>query len=147
MVRHGIHTTMKRATGRSHCPINFTLELFGDPWSLLIVRDMVFSNKRRFKEFLESEERIATNVLVDRLARLQQNGIIEKMCEQYLITEKGLDLLPLLTEMVAWGAKHDQKTATPKRLARLARSNPAKFRREIKKMGASTASKEDATEK
>src|SRR5258708_38285293 len=130
---------MKRGTGRTHSPINFTLELFGDPWSLLIVRDMVFSDKRRFKEFLDSEERIATNVLVDRLARLQQNGIIEKMCEQYLITEKGLDLLPLLTEMIAWGAKYDPKTAIPKRLARLARTNPAKFRRELKKMGASEA--------
>jgi len=110
------------------------------------VRDMVFSNKRRFKEFLNSEERIATNVLVDRLARLQQNGIIEKMCEQYLITEKGLDLLPLLAEMIAWGAKHDPKTATPKRLARLARSDPARFRREIKKMGTSIASAKDVTE-
>src|SRR5688572_33394671 len=112
---------MKRGAGKSACPINFTLELFGDPWSLLIVRDIVFSNKRRFKEFLESEERIATNVLVDRLAKLQQNGIIEKMCEQYLITEKGLELVPLLTEMIAWGAKHDPETAAPKHLVKLAR--------------------------
>lgn len=125
---------MKRGAGRSHCPINFTLELFGDPWSLLIVRDIVFSNKRRFKELLDSEERIATNVLVDRLARLQQNGIIEKICEQYLITEKGLELVPLLAEMIAWGATHDPATAAPKHLASLARSDPARFRREIKKM-------------
>ena len=111
------------------------------------MRDIAISNKRRFKEFLDSEERIATNVLVDRLARLQQNGIIEKMCEQYLITEKGLDLLPLLTEMIAWGAKHDPKTATPKRLAKLARSDPAQFRREIKRMATSTASSEDVKKK
>lgn len=130
---------MKRSSGKSHCPVNFTLELFGDPWSLLIVRDIVFNNKRRFKDFIDSEEGIATNVLVDRLEKLRQGGIIEKMCEQYLITEKGLDLIPILAEMVAWGVKYDPETAAPRHLAALARSNAPQFRREIKKMAMRTA--------
>ena len=129
---------MKRGPGKSHCPINFALELFGDPWTLLIVRDVMLLKKRRFKDFLESPEGIATNILTDRLARLEQHGIVEKLCDLYYVTEKGLDLLPVIAEISAWGSKYDPKTASPKRLVALARTNPARYRKEIRAIAMGT---------
>jgi DNA-binding HxlR family transcriptional regulator len=123
---------MRRPRGRSHCPINFTLELVGDSWSLLIVRDIMFERKRRYKDFLESPEGIATNILADRLAKLERYGIIEKLCDEYYLTRKGLDLLPVLTEMIGWGSRHDPKTAAPQRLVDLAHNDPARFRKAVK---------------
>src|SRR5437879_1445386 len=80
---------------RSDCPINFALETFGDPWSLLIIRDIVYFGKKTYGEFLESEEKMATNILASRLARLEQLGIlvkkpsaVDKRKEEYALTEK-----------------------------------------------------------
>src|SRR5579883_1761375 len=105
---------------RSDCPINFALETFGDPWSLLIIRDIVYFGKRTYGEFLASEERMATNILASRLARLEQQGILvkkfsekEKRKEEYVLTEKGLDLIPVLVEMANWGAEYDPNTVAP----------------------------------
>lgn len=97
---------------RSNCPVNFGLENFGDKWSLLIIRDMVFWGKRTYGEFLRSDEGIATNILAVRLASLEKEGIIsksphpaDKRKDIYSLTEKGLDLIPLLVEIVAWSGK------------------------------------------
>ena len=105
---------------RSDCPINFALETFGDTWSLLIIRDIVYFGKKTYGEFLESEEGIATNILADRLAHLEQNGILvkrpsekDKRKEEYVLTEKGLSLIPVLVEMANWSAEHDPQTAAP----------------------------------
>lgn len=105
---------------RSDCPINFALELFGDPWSLLIIRDIIYFGKRTYGEFLASEEGMATNILASRLAHLEQQGILEKRLlerdkrkEEYILTEKGLDLIPILVEMADWSAQHDPQTAAP----------------------------------
>ena len=105
---------------RSDCPINFALELFGDPWSLLIIRDIIYFGKKTYGEFLASEEGMATNILALRLARLEQQGIlVKKHCEkdkrkeEYALTEKGLDLIPVLVEMANWSAEHDPQTAAP----------------------------------
>jgi DNA-binding HxlR family transcriptional regulator len=105
---------------RSDCPINFALETFGDPWSLLIIRDIVYFGKRTYGEFLASEEKMATNILASRLARLEQQGILvkkfsekEKRKEEYVLTEKGLDLIPVLVEMANWGAEYDPNTVAP----------------------------------
>jgi DNA-binding HxlR family transcriptional regulator len=105
---------------RSDCPINFALELFGDPWSLLIIRDIVYFGKKTYGEFLASEEGIATNILASRLAHLEQQGILvkklsekDKRKEQYVLTEKGLDLIPVLVEMANWSAEYDPQTAAP----------------------------------
>src|SRR5690348_11872992 len=105
---------------RSDCPINFALETFGDPWSLLIIRDIVYFGKRTYGEFLESEEGIATNILASRLARLEQQGILvrkpsplDRRKEEYVLTEKGLDLIPVLVEMADWSAQYDAQTAAP----------------------------------
>lgn len=105
---------------RSDCPINFALETFGDTWSLLIIRDIVYFGKKTYGEFLESEEGIATNILADRLAHLEQKGILvkkpsekDKRKETFTLTEKGLDLIPILVEMAGWSSEHDPHTAAP----------------------------------
>lgn len=106
---------------RSHCPINFVLETFGDKWTLLIIRDLMFKGKSNFREFLKSDEKIATNILSDRLKRLEEHGIVEKSEDEanrsklnYRLTEKGKDLMPIMLEITAWSAKHDRLTNTPK---------------------------------
>jgi DNA-binding HxlR family transcriptional regulator len=112
---------MRRAENKSHCPVNFALETFGDPWSLLIVRDIVFWGKRTYGEFLDSGEAIATNVLATRLAQLEQKGIVvkaphetDRRKEIYTLTEKGLALIPILLEMSGWSSQYDPETTAPK---------------------------------
>lgn len=109
---------MRRRRRRSDCPIHFGLEVFGDPWTLLIVRDLMFKGHRTYTEFLRAEEGIATNVLADRLARLEQDGIlaIERdpatgRAVRYQLTAKGVDLLPMMLEVIAWSAEYDPHTA------------------------------------
>ncbi|MES2102611.1 MAG: helix-turn-helix domain-containing protein [Pseudomonadota bacterium] len=111
---------MKRAENKSHCPVNFALETFGDAWSLLIVRDIVFWGKRTYGEFLDSSEGIATNVLATRLAHLEQRGVLskgphetDKRKDVYSLTEKGLGLIPILLEMSGWSAQYDAETTAP----------------------------------
>lgn len=106
---------------RSNCPINFVLETFGDKWTLLIVRDLMFKGKSNFREFLKSDEKIATNILSDRLKRLEEHGIVEKTEDEanrsklnYRLTAKGRDMMPIMLEITAWSAKHDKLTNTPK---------------------------------
>src|SRR6476620_6140340 len=99
---------------RSGCPLNASIEMLGDRWSLLIIRDMMVRGFRTYKEFLESHEKIATNILADRLRKLESNGIIAVEPDPsdgrksiYLLTPKGIDLAPVLTEMVLWAAAHE----------------------------------------
>lgn len=106
---------------RSHCPINFTLEHFGDKWSFLIIRDLMFKRKRHYNEFLEAGEKVSTSVLGDRLKRLEEMGIISKGEDvvkksriRYSLTLKGIDLLPILLEMIIWGGLNDELTESPK---------------------------------
>jgi DNA-binding HxlR family transcriptional regulator len=100
---------------RSGCPLNASIEMLGDRWSLLIIRDMMVRDYRTFKEFIESDEGIATNILADRLQRLEENGIIAAQQDPsdgrkqiYQLTRKGIDLAPVLTEMVLWAAAHEE---------------------------------------
>jgi DNA-binding HxlR family transcriptional regulator len=100
--------------GRSGCPINLTLEQLGDRWSLIIIRDLMFGNRRSFGALLsQSEERIASNILADRLKRLTAAGLISKRPDPahrqkgvYSLTEAGIQLLPVLAQMGAWGRRH-----------------------------------------
>ena len=99
---------------RSECPLNASVEMLGDRWSLLIIRDMMLRGFRSYKEFLECYEGIATNILADRLRKLQDYGIIVAERDPkdarkitYLLTAKGIDLAPVLTEMVLWAAAHE----------------------------------------
>jgi DNA-binding HxlR family transcriptional regulator len=93
-----------------------SLEVIGDKWSLLILRDLI-AGKKRYQEFLGSREGISTNILADRLAKLEKRGIISKSDDPeskkqfiYAPTEKGLDLMPILVELARWGIKHDPNT-------------------------------------
>jgi len=104
---------------RSGCPISTSLEGIGDRWTLVIVRDMVLG-KKRFAEFLASPERITTNILTDRLAMMEQLGLVQKKPYQkrplrfaYSLTPKGLGLLPVLQEMCRWGNRHIPGTWMP----------------------------------
>jgi DNA-binding HxlR family transcriptional regulator len=103
---------------RSGCPVSISLEIFGDRWSLLIVRDLMVRGFRTFKAFQESGEGIATNILADRLQRLATSGIIAAEVDpsdtrrvNYRLTEKGIDLAPVLLELLIWGAKHEASGA------------------------------------
>jgi DNA-binding HxlR family transcriptional regulator len=107
--------TKQNPKWRSGCPLNASIEMLGDRWSLLIIRDMMLRGSRTFKEFLNSYEKIATNILADRLRRLQSYGIITTQPDPndgrkliYLLTPKGIDLAPVLTEMVLWAAAHER---------------------------------------
>jgi DNA-binding HxlR family transcriptional regulator len=104
---------------RSGCPVSIALETLGDRWSLLIIRDLMVRGYRTFKEFQNSTEGIATNILSDRLRKLQKAGIINSEVEEsdarrmnYRLTEKGIDLAPALLEVLIWGARHE-KTGAP----------------------------------
>ncbi|MBI3351688.1 MAG: helix-turn-helix transcriptional regulator [Nitrospirae bacterium] len=110
---------------KSGCPIAFTLDVIGDKWSLLIIRDMVFLGKRYYGEFLVSDEKIASNILADRLKRLEDTSIITKTLDPdnqkkyiYELTPKGIDLVPMILEVIRWGAKYDPETAAPKEFIR-----------------------------
>ena len=103
---------------RSDCPISFALDIFGDKWTFLIIRDMMFKGKHSYGDFLLSEEGIATNILADRLSLLEQTGIVVKSVDPshgskfiYMLSQKGIDLLPVLVEVIMWSAKHDKDTA------------------------------------
>lgn len=102
-------------TRRSGCPLNASLEMLGDRWSLLILRDMMLRGYSTFNEFLHSDEKIATNILTDRLRSLESNGIISTERDPfdgrktiYTLTAKGIDLAPVLAEMVLWAARHEE---------------------------------------
>jgi len=125
-----------RQDRRSTCPISTGLELLGDRWTLLVVRDLMFAGKRHFREFLQSEEAISSNVLSDRLNALVENGIVTKSDNPthaqkavYSLTEKGLELLPLLVAVSAWTQKHFPKTRRPEAVQLV--QGGAKFQKQL----------------
>jgi DNA-binding HxlR family transcriptional regulator len=105
---------------RSSCPIACTLDLIGDRWTLLVIRDMMFLGKQRFEEFLESPEGISTNILANRLKSLEDLGLVEKQPYSnhprrmnYRLTERGHSLRPVMKSMIAWGLKQIPETRVP----------------------------------
>ena len=105
---------------RSVCPIAGALDLLGDKWTLLVIRDLLFRGKRRFNELQSSPEGIPTNLLTDRLRRLEECGLVTKVAYQsrppryeYHLTPMGMDLLPVLTALIAWANRHLPGTAKP----------------------------------
>jgi DNA-binding HxlR family transcriptional regulator len=118
---------------RSGCPISTSLELYGDRWSLLIVRDLLTFGCRRFGDFLTAEESIASNILSERLQRLEQEGVIESASDPadgrrrlYYLTAKGFALAPIVAEIVIWAAAH-VKTTVPPDVVAFARDDRAGF--------------------
>lgn len=140
------------ATPRSDCPINIALEALGDGWSLLIIRDLMFKGRKTYKEFLQAEEGIASNILADRLQRLEQLGLISKHRDAsdarryvYRLTEAGLDLAPMLVEMILWSARHFVTGAPAPVVAEMTRHRQrflAGVRRQWKAAAKSGASRE-----
>jgi DNA-binding HxlR family transcriptional regulator len=121
---------------RSHCPVNYGLEAFGDRWALLVLRDIVFRGKRTYGEFLSSEEGFSTNILASRLDHLVAQGILQRDQHEadgrkgiYSLTQKGLDLVPVLFEMVLWSAKYDPQSQASRipRLVELIRKDNRKI--------------------
>ncbi len=108
------------ALDRSTCPIANTLDLVGDKWTLLVIRDLMFMGKRLYGEFLLSPEGIPSNILADRLKRLEETGLVSKkpyqknpIRHEYRLTPKGTDLFPVLREMIFWANKHIPGTVVP----------------------------------
>ena len=104
---------MSKTEQRSMCPISGSLEMWGDKWSLLIIRDLMFYGKNTYGEFLKSDEKISTNILAARLLALEETGTIEKLDHPdskakvwYQLTPKGIDLLPLMVEISVWAGKY-----------------------------------------
>ena len=123
---------MAKQKRKSDCPINFALEIFGDKWTFLIVRDLMFKGKHYYSEFLQMEEKIATNILADRLVLLEQNGIVTRTVDEahnskkiYKLSKKGIDLLPVLTEVILWSAKYDMQSAVDVKFVREAKKDKA----------------------
>ena len=121
-----------RTKPRSRCPLNVSVEILGDRWSLLIIRDMMLRGFRSFTQFLDSYEGIATNILAHRLKKLEGYGIIAGQQDPldgrkriYTLTQKGMDLAPVLTEMVLWAAAHEE-TQNPE-LIRQIKKDQQKF--------------------
>ncbi|RVC58067.1 MAG: transcriptional regulator [Mesorhizobium sp.] len=110
---------------RSGCPISLSLELIGDRWTLLIIRDLVFAGKKHFREFLQSDEGISSRTLAERLQTLQDEGILTRSEDPthglkaiYRLTEAGIDLLPVLATLGAWGSKYRKADESLARIAR-----------------------------
>ena len=119
----------QRRRPRSGCPVSISLEKIGDRWSLLIVRDLMVRGYHTFKQFQESGEGIATNVLASRLQRLRMAGIVSIEADpldgrklNYRLTEKGIDLAPVVLELLVWGAKHEETGAPCEVIARMAQN-------------------------
>lgn len=117
---------MKEIEQRSECPISYSLDILGDKWTLLILRDMMFANKSSYGEFLQSDEKIATNILADRLNLLESQGILDKNVASdkkskyiYSLTEKGISLLPVIMELTIWGAAFNPFGGSETLLAKL----------------------------
>lgn len=129
---------MKQIKRKSDCPINFALEIFGDRWTFLIVRDLMFKGKHFYGEFLLSEEGIATNILSDRLTLLESNGIVSKSSDpshkqkiMYSLTPKGIDLLPVLVEVIMWSAKYDKNSGVDMKFVKSVKKDKEGLLKEI----------------
>lgn len=129
MTRH-----MKTIKKRSECPISCSLDIFGDKWSLLIIRDMMFFNKSTYGDFLKSAEGIATNILASRLQGLEENKLIEKLEHPdskakvlYKLTPKSIDLLPIIVEIYLWAEKYFDIPAELKILLKEAKKGKDEF--------------------
>lgn len=132
-------TRRRSRTGRrSGCPIGIALDLFGDPWTLLIVRDLMFKDRNTYNQFLASGEGVTTTLLADRLARLVADGLVEAEPDpfdgrkiRYELTEKGIALAPLLVEMVLWSAEHERTDAPPEVVAFM-KSDKSRFLEDVR---------------
>jgi len=125
---------MKGRKKRSDCPVSCSLDIWGDKWSLLIVRDLMFAKQCTYGDFLKSDEKIATNILASRLQTLEENQIISKSDHPdskakvlYKLTQKGIDLLPLMIEINLWAEKYYDLPADRKAMLKEVKKDKEKF--------------------
>jgi len=128
--------TRKRTSG---CPVAFGLDTFGDRWSLLIIREIMLRGKRTYSEFLQAEEGIATNILIDRLKHLEAEGIVEKSRDPdnrrsfiYTLTQKGRDLTPIILEIVIWSGAYDDRPNAMRDVLQKVQSDRAGFEAQLR---------------
>ncbi len=114
------------------CPVRFGMGIFGDKWTLLVIRDLMFKGKSYYGQFQDSEEGISTNILADRLQKLERNGIIDKARDAengaryiYRLTPKGLDMMPMMLAMIDWAERYDGQTEVPPAFIKELRRDPA----------------------
>ena len=131
---------MMNTKKRSDCPISSSLDIWGDKWSLLIVRDLMHSKQCTYGDFLKSEEKIATNILASRLQMLEENGVITKLNHPeskakvlYKLTQKGVDLLPIMIEITIWADKYSTIPADRKAMLKKVRKGKEAFINATKK--------------
>jgi DNA-binding HxlR family transcriptional regulator len=129
-----------RSDRRSSCPISVALDLLGDRWTLLVVRDLLLFGKSTYGEFLASGEGIATNILAERLKRIEAAGLVVRQktgrTTRYAPTAKGIDLVPTLLELIAWSGRHEETAAPRAFLERLATERRAVEREIRARLGA-----------
>lgn len=130
---------MTNRISRSSCPVSCALDILGDKWTLLVVRDLIFRRKRYFGDFQNSPEKIATNILSDRLKKLEEGHILSRRRDPvnarkviYMPTEKCLDLVPAIMELIRWGAKHAPGSNAHENLVQQFEQDPVGFIAEIR---------------
>ncbi|HED17791.1 MAG TPA: transcriptional regulator [Gammaproteobacteria bacterium] len=108
--------TKRKELNSGKCPVTYALDIFGDKWSLIILRDIIFKGKKYYGEFLSSPEKISTNILASRLLKLEAEGLLSKIQDThnlskyiYQLTHKGEDLIPVLLDMIEWSVKYDNQ--------------------------------------
>ena len=128
----------KKTKSWSGCPVRFGMSQFGDKWSFLIIRDLMFKGRRYYHEFMEAGEGISTNILASRLTDLEENGIISKARDPekgsryiYNLTEKGIELMPMMLAMMDWAEKYDEATEVPKDFINKLRTDPTALQQEL----------------
>jgi len=138
------NTAKKHSSG---CPVAYGLDIFGDRWTLLILRDMILHGKRRYGELLDAEEGIATNILADRLKQLEADGIVTRARDPenrrsyvYTLTNKGLSLMPVLFEIIRWSGQYRTLNAVRKKLLKRIAEDPAGLMAEVRAREASRLS-------
>ena len=125
---------MNKSQKRSDCPVSWSLEMWGDKWSLLIIRDLILNKNCTYKDFLNAAEGIATNILSARLLALEENGFIRKVDNPgtktrvfYKLTEMGINLYPIILEILLWSEKYSTNPAHIKAIIRVAKKDKAGF--------------------
>ncbi len=120
------------------CPVRFGMSQFGDKWSFLIIRDLMFKGRKYYHDFIEAGEGISTNILATRLADLESNDIINKEKDPekgsrfiYSLTEKGKELMPMMLAMINWAEKYDEETEVPKEFIEKLRSDKQQLEQEL----------------
>ena len=128
----------KKTKNWSGCPVRFSMSQFGDKWSFLILRDLMFKGRKYYNEFLEAGEGISTNILANRLADLESNSLVSKRQDTikrskyvYRLTEKGIALMPMMLSMIDWAEKYDDQTEVPQEFVKSLREDPIKLQKEL----------------